>query len=259
MFARTTGPDAPPPPAPGSPHECAPDTGSADCASGQDDTRPIDADQSGEHEPTAALKSEPPCEALPAAAADFSDLLALADGCADDPLLQIGREPLPLEQGGLDSESLRVTEYPDETDPLSALTLEYRRALLSQRSDNAHQLKTTTAEGTGPVIRVSHDTFAELTSHSHPEASVVDLLTEGKTVDTLLESLDTFGAEQIFEANQTHEILALLAPHGLSARRPGPTAQLARAEHHMVSVDSYMPMPNSIEDEAPKIADEHDH
>jgi hypothetical protein len=189
----------------------------------------------------------------------FSELLALAGDSEADPLSQIGRTPLPAEPDELDAMSLVVAAEADPTDPLAALSLEYHRALLSQRGGHAHPLKTATADVAGPVIRVAHDSFAELTSRASPEASLVDLLTEGKNVDTLLESLDTFGAEQIFEADQTHEILGLLAPRGLSARRVKPSAQLARAEHHMVSVDSHMPMPDSIEDETPRIADEHDH
>ncbi|NML34761.1 TagK domain-containing protein [Paraburkholderia sp. G-4-1-8] len=211
---------------------------------------------SGHAEVTHHLDAAPPpgkIEPTLAAAGDFSDLIALAGGCDEDPLLQIGLEPTPPEDDGHDGMAMFFAAESDETDPLAALTLEYRRALLSQQNGNAHELKTATADGTGPVVRVPHDTFADLTNRSQPEASVVDLLTQGKNVDTLLDSLDTFGAGQIFEANPTHEILSLLAPRGLSARRASPTAQLARAEHHMVSVDSYMPMPNSIEDETPQI------
>jgi hypothetical protein len=189
---------------------------------------------------------------------DFSDLIALADENDDDPL-QLLREPHPPERSERDGMAMFLTADIDESDPLAALTLEYRHALLSQKSGNAHELKATAEVRGESVIRASHDPFAELADPSHAESSVCELLTKGKNIDTLLERLDSFGDEQIFKANETHEILALLAPRGIPAHRANRTAQLAREEHHMVSMDSHMALPDSIEYEEPESLDENNH
>jgi hypothetical protein len=186
---------------------------------------------------------------------DFSDLIALADEEDDDPL-QLLREPHPSECSGHDGMAMFMAADIDESDPLAALTLEYRHALLSQKSGTSHEPMAAAEDRCESVIRVPHDPFAELVDPSHVESSVFDLLTKGKNIDTLLESLDSFGAEQIFSADETHEILTLLAPHGIPARRASQTAQLAREEHHMVSMDSHMAMPDSIEYEEPEFLDE---
>ncbi|MFT4066129.1 TagK domain-containing protein [Paraburkholderia sp.] len=202
---------------------------------------------------------------------DWSDLIALAgDGCDNghgDPLRTANHSPVREDDGRGGSTLFWTTDVGaadtlesnvSELDPLAALTLEYRQALLSQKSGNTHALKTATADNSNPVITIRHDPFAELTPPSHTESSVVDLLTHGRNIDTLLDSLDAFGAGQIFEADEPHEILTLLAPRGLSPRRASQAAQLAREEHHMVSIDSSMSMPHSIESEEPESPDEHD-
>ncbi|SMG54299.1 TagK domain-containing protein [Paraburkholderia susongensis] len=189
---------------------------------------------------------------------DLSDLVALADDNHCDPL-HIGRELLAQEDDAHAGTTMLAPSDVHESDPLAALTLEYRRALLSQKSTGTtHELRTTTAHESAPPIRAQHDPFADLADPSHGESSVFDLLMNGKNVDTLLDSLDSFGAGQIFESDESHEILALLAPRGVSARRTSPAAPLAREEHHMVSVDSHMPTPDSIEYEEPESPDEND-
>jgi hypothetical protein len=186
---------------------------------------------------------------------DFSDLIALANGDDDDPLQPL-REPYPPEHSGHDGMARFLAADIDESDPLAALTLEYRDALLSQKSGNAREPMVTAEDRGEPVIKAPQDPFAELVDPSHVESSVFDLLTKGKNIDTLLESLDPFGAEQIFSADETHEILALLAPNGIAAHRASQTAQLTREEHHMVSMDSHMAMPDSNEYEEPEFPDE---
>jgi hypothetical protein len=186
---------------------------------------------------------------------DFSDLIALADEDDDDPL-QLRREPDSAEPGGHDGIAKLLTADIDEADPLAALTLEYRHALLSQKSGNAHEPKGSAKAHGESIIGSPHDPFAELVDPSHTEASVFDLLTKGMNIDTLLDRLDSFGAGQIFEADKAHEVLALLAPRGIPAHRASRTAQLAREEHHMVSMDSYIAMPESIEYEEPEFPDE---
>lgn len=186
---------------------------------------------------------------------DFSDLIALGDEHDKDPL-QLRREPHPPERSGLDGMAMFLAADVDESDPLGVLTHEYRHALLSQKTGTVHEPKAMAEDRGETVIRASYDPFSELVEPSDSESSVFDLLTKGKNIDTLLESLDSFGAGQIFTANETHEILALLAPHGLPAHRASRTALLAREEHHMVSVDSHMAMPESIESEEPEFLDE---
>ncbi|WP_231337642.1 TagK domain-containing protein [Paraburkholderia sprentiae] len=186
---------------------------------------------------------------------DFSDLIALAEEHDEDPL-QLRREPHAPEDGAHGGMAMLLAAGIDEADPLAALTLEYRHALLSHKNGSAHQPKATAEDHGEPIIRAPHDPFARLVDPLHSESSVFDLLTKGKNVDTLLESLDSFGAEQIFRADETQEILALLAPRGLPRHRAKTTAQLAREEHHMVSVDSHIAMPESIEYEEPQFSDE---
>jgi len=193
----------------------------------------------------------------------LSDLIALAcnsrgDGLGDS--LHIGLEP-PIHDE--DTHAGAAMPMPadadaDTSDPLAALTREYRRALLNRKSGNPHELKTTAADESSPAIRARRDPFAELADSSQGESSVFDLLTHGKNIDTLLGDLDSFGAGQIFESEEPHEILTLLAPHGIPARRASQAAPLAREEHHMVSVDSHMSMPDSIEYEEPESVDEND-
>ncbi|MEX3636245.1 TagK domain-containing protein [Paraburkholderia sp. BR14427] len=186
---------------------------------------------------------------------DFGDLIALADENDDDPLPS-RREPHPAEHGGHDGMAKLLAADIDEADPLAALTLEYRDALLNQNSGNAPEPKASAEAQSEPIIGSSPDPFAELVDPSQMETSVFDLLTEGKNIDTLLDDLDSFGAEQVFEADQTHEILALLAPRGIPAHRASRTALLAREEHYLVSMDSHMAMPESIEYEEPAFSDE---
>ncbi|MGF6297083.1 hypothetical protein OKW42_000413 [Paraburkholderia sp. WC7.3d] len=189
---------------------------------------------------------------------DFSDLIALADEHDDDPLQRRRESHAPADgaHGGL---PMLVAADIDEADPLDALKLEYRHALLSQKNGNAHEPKAKPEDHRESIIGAPHDPFAGLVDPLHRESSVFDLLTKGKNIDTLLESLDSFGAEQIFKADENHEILALLAPRGLPRHRASTTAPLTREEHHMVSVDSHMAMPESIEYEEPEFPDDENH
>jgi hypothetical protein len=193
---------------------------------------------------------------------DFSDLIALANGYDDDPL-ELRRAPHAADIWEHDGMARFLAASVDSSDPLAALMLEYRHALLSPKSGSAYDPGKTVEdhaarERAHPAIRAPHDPFAELVDPLHTEASVFDLLTKGKNIDTLLDSLDSFGAEQIFKANETHEILALLAPRGSAPHRAGRTARLAREEHHMISMDSHMAMPDSIENEEPEFSNETD-
>jgi hypothetical protein len=212
-----------------------------------------------------------PVEPVLAEPENWSDLIALAgDGhsaITGDPLRHANEPPAPedLRRDGNAlfwptgvGETGALESNVSESDPLATLTLEYRQALLSRKSGGTHTLKPASADSNGTAITTQHDPFAELAPASDAESSVFDLLTRGRNVDTLLDSLDAFGSGQIFEAEEPHEILALLAPRGLAPRHPSQAAQLAREEHHLVSVDSHIPMPDSIEYEEAESIDEHD-
>ncbi|WP_233838004.1 TagK domain-containing protein [Paraburkholderia sp. ZP32-5] len=231
-------------------------------------TNPTEADS------PAHLTNEPLAEPLQPVLAkpeDWSDLIALAgdDHSAIQPKpLRRASEPPAPENPQHDSDSLfwpaglgemgALESNASEADPLAMLTLEYRQALLSRKSGNVHALKKASTDSHGSAITPQHDPFAELALSSQGESSVFDLLTQGRNIDTLLDSLDAFGSGQIFEADEPHEILALLAPGGLSPRRTSQTAPLARQEHHLVSVDSPMSVPDSTEYEVTASPDEHD-
>jgi|GEM_PF-1668053 len=234
------------------------------------DETPIPSEASG----PLRRADEPPAGSIEPVLAkpdDWSDLIALAgDGHSTipaAPLYRATEPPAPEDHGRDGSPSFwpaglgeigALEANAAESDPLAALTLEYRQALLSPKSGSTRTLKTAGVDSNSAALPMQHDPFAEPASPSDAESSVLDLLTNGKNVDTLLDSLDAFGSGQIFEADETHEILALLAPHGLSPRHASQAAQLARQEHHLVSVDSHIPMPDSIEHEEPESLDEHD-
>ncbi|MCC8402570.1 TagK domain-containing protein [Paraburkholderia sp. MMS20-SJTN17] len=189
---------------------------------------------------------------------EFSELIALAGEDDDDPL-QLRRDPHAPERVEPDGLAKFLTAGSDASDPLAALTLEYRQALLSQKSGDAHEPRATSADRVESAILAPQDPFAELVDPSQTELSVSDLLTKGENIDTLLESLDSFDAGQIFKADQTQEILTLLAPRGVTSHRASRTPQLVREEHHLVSMDSHIAMPDSIEYEATEFPDEHTH
>jgi hypothetical protein len=202
---------------------------------------------------------------------DWSDLIALAgDGHGTVPgdlLRSASESPAPEVHGHARGSSFwpagmgeagALESDTSEVDPLATLTREYRDALLSQKSGNTRALKAASSNSNGRATTPQHDPFDELAPRSHAESSVFELLTHGRNIDTLLDSLDAFGSDQIFAADQAHEILMLLAPRGLSPRHTTQAAQLAREEHHMVSMDSHLSVPDSTEYEETKSPDEHD-
>ncbi|WP_322015190.1 TagK domain-containing protein [Paraburkholderia sp. J12] len=199
-------------------------------------------------------KPVPSDSTAPASPADFSDLIAMSGALADrdgDPLLSLLDRSAPAMEDPDDGKVLFLPVDTDGQDPLATLTLEYQQALLSQKSGHEHDLKSAHADGSGPIIVAPQDPFADLANHPDSEASVFDLLTKGRNIDTLLGSLDAFDAGQIFEAEKHHDILTLLAPRGIAARRGAHAAPLSREEHHMISMDSHMAMPDVIEEDTP--------
>ncbi|WP_207004222.1 TagK domain-containing protein [Trinickia mobilis] len=129
----------------------------------------------------------------------------------------------------------------DETDPLAALSAEYQQALLHRTRGSAHELKNVSTEN-APVIAPPDDPFMDAPERYGEGSLLEDLLGNGRNIDAVLESLDPFGGGQVFEADEHHEILALLAPGNAPSQRFPQPAMLARQEHHLISVDSHIPM-----------------
>jgi hypothetical protein len=188
----------------------------------------------------------------PADEPDFSDLIALAGPAAlderyhDHPhgehasLLALGR--------GSQGSGIELPLEADESDPLAALTAEYRQALLHHKRDYSHELKKTSVDN-APIAAVPHDPFADAAARYAQGSLLDDLLGSRQNIDTVLESLDAFAADQLFEPDEQHEILALLAPGAVADPLFPQTALLARQEHHLISVDSHIPMLDTTQSE----------
>jgi hypothetical protein len=189
---------------------------------------------------------------------DFSDLIALAGSAAldenyhDYPSRQhatIGNRPAPS-----DGASTVISEESaeDSADPLSALAAEYERALLHESQAGPHTRNVAPAATIErpPGAKPPADPFddARLAPSSQ---SLLDLLVAGQNVDTILESLDSFGAERLFEEDKPHEILALFATHRPAAPSASLAARLAREEHHLISMDSQIDVLAAPSDEPP--------
>ena len=201
-------------------------------------------------EPALQTLPETPAAAPLSNPSDFSDLIGLAGLSVLDDRYQDGptgeRELLPafgrLSTGG----GLQLPAETDESDPLATLTSEYRQALLQHKRGYTHDLKNVAADKTS-IATPPQDPFQD-TSERYAEGSLMDdLLGSDRNIDALLESLDTFGAEQIFEADPQHEILALLAPGSVPDLLFPQTALLARQEHHLITVDSHFSMLESTQ------------
>lgn len=185
---------------------------------------------------------------------DFSDLIALAgpaaldDGYHDYPAAL--HTTVASRRGHSDGPSTLLLDN-ENADPLLTLAAEYEQALLHEARGERHQLTTNAdpAERT-PVARPPSDPFDDV-NLAPSSQSLLDLLVAGQNIDTLLDSLDPFGAERIFEGEKRHEILSLLASPTHVAQRTSPTAQLAREEHHLISVDSHIDVLATQSDEAP--------
>jgi hypothetical protein len=201
--------------------------------------------------PTSETEAAPTALATLAHPTDFSDLIALAGPLQLDEHYHDhpsgGRTPLPMlgrgAQGGTVPLSL---EDGDEADALATLTAEYQQALLHQKGGYSHELKNVATEN-APITATPNDPFTDLQGRYAGGSLLEDLLGSNRNIDALLDSLDKFGAEQIFEADERHEILALLAPGGACGHLFPQPAQLARQEHHLISVDSHIPMVDSTQ------------
>ncbi len=186
--------------------------------------------------------------------ADFSDLIALArsdtnDGSRyDDPLTSTATPLVILDQEPHTDTAPLFTA--DTADPLVALHAEYRRALTHREHDYAHQLKT--VEGMQTVVPAPEDPFLDIPGRYAQGSLLNDLLGDQQNIDTILDELDAFRADQLFINDERHEILLLLASEQKSNPYYSRTALLMRQEHHLVSMDSYLSMPTTTTDTLPE-------
>lgn len=196
--------------------------------------------------------SEP---AAPQAPDDFSDLIALAGPPALDERYHDYPCALPTTPGNrglgvaprdplVSMTELDPRDPPvsmtglDDADPLAQLTAEYERALLHDTSGPQRELRADVVERT-PSPQPPRDPFEDA-QLAPSNQSLVDLLVGDENIDTILDSLDPYGAERIFALDAQHEILSLFAAQQPVVPRAVPSAQLAREEHHLIGVDSHI-------------------
>jgi hypothetical protein len=196
-----------------------------------------------------AAAEQPPAGTPITDSSDFSDLIALAgstfldDRYHDHPS---GKHPaLPaLNSGHVGGAPLLLDG--DETDPLAALSTEYQQALLHHKRGYSHELKNV-SDDNAPIVAPPNDPFLFASERDAEGSLLEDLLGSNRNIDTVLESLDAFGAGQIFESDEQHEILALLAPGGTQNPLFPQPALLTRQEHHLITVDSHLSMLDSTQ------------
>ncbi|WGS45869.1 TagK domain-containing protein [Burkholderia sp. JSH-S8] len=169
---------------------------------------------------------------------DFGDLTALAD-----PMRDLGADfddPLPIT--ALPGDHGHMPLDPNDADPLVALAAEYRQVLLNHQCGYAHALKSMPVDS-GPVaFPPPPSPFDEQDS----DKSLLDLLASGQNIDTILGDLDGFNGDMLFETDAQHEILTLMAPDNTVRSRFSIAATLAREEHHQVTADSHLQMPDPL-------------
>jgi hypothetical protein len=173
-------------------------------------------------------------EGAVSASSDYSDLVALAMGGAQDvPSLP---DTSLVRHAADASQPLAAL---DASDVLAQLAVEYREALMSvgQEPKRLKRLGDGCASGPLPPDPLRPNT---------PTTSAVclfDDLLGPRRIDRVLDGLDSFGAQQLFTPPPRHEILRLFAGRNLQTRRTGQFALLARQEHHASSMDSCLAMP----------------
>jgi hypothetical protein len=179
---------------------------------------------------------------------DYSDLVALAMGGAQDV------PPLPdtaLVRHASDA-SLPLADL-DASDVLGQLAVEYREALMSvgQVPKRLKRLGAGCASGPLPPDPLRLNTKAT------SAVCLFDDLLGPRRIDRVLDSLDSFGAQQLFSPPPRHEILRLFAARHQQTRRTGQFALLARQEHHASSMDSCLAMPDIAADTSEDTGERH--
>jgi hypothetical protein len=181
---------------------------------------------------------------LPGAAPnlDFSDLIALAGpqtvlgmlhkGPAD--LHAIGWSQADTDSRGAPA-AANLEPALDNSDPLAALSLEYRRALLNHERDSSYDMAAAGKRRSGPLPEDPFALYADRLAHG----SLQDDLLGVKKIDSFISEMDHFGGDALFAEESPSEILRLLAPPGAAVQLLPPTGQLSQREHHLISMDSH--------------------
>ncbi|MFC5472438.1 TagK domain-containing protein [Paraherbaspirillum soli] len=133
----------------------------------------------------------------------------------------------------------------DASDPLAALWLEYRQALMHRERASAHDLSSSDRYRGSPV---PDDPFAPYSERLSGGSLLEDLLGAQHLFGAVVAELDRFGDHTLFAEEPTTEILRLLAPPGAAIQPNPPAAQLAQREHHMISMDSHFQISSSTTD-----------
>lgn len=188
---------------------------------------------------------------------DFSDLIALAGAFANieryhdhpeasDPLSILDSAP-----GAVSPDHLLFDEA--RADPLVQLSEEYRQTMLHGGRDPLRELKDRRPETSRQ--RAPEDPFLDAPERFANGSLLDDLLGPRQNIDTVLDELDSFGADLLFAADEREDVLALVAPQGLVRQHAAaPSAQLARREHHLISVDSHFPLADTTTPHLPESA-----
>lgn len=188
---------------------------------------------------------------------DFSDLIALAGAFgnieryhdhpdASDPLSILDSAP-----GAVSPDHLLFADA--HADPLVQLSEEYRQTMLHGGRDPLRELKDRRPETSR--LRVPEDPFLDAPERFADGSLLDDLLGPRQSIDTVLDELDSFSADLLFAADERQEVLTLVAPQGLVKQHAAaPSAQLARREHHLISVDSHFPLADTATPHLPESA-----
>lgn len=184
---------------------------------------------------------------------DFSDLIALAGVHVYDQMYHNapGDDGLLTGHFGAGLPGAAHSELPPDAgtiDPLAALSNEYWEALLDRQHGLTHELRKAAAS-TMSLPPPPPGPFDD--AEAPARSSLLEVLIQGRTIDSVLDELDAFDSHHLFEADRQHEVLALFAPDDTLSQRIRPTAQLAREEHHLMTVDSHLPMLHSTDTDHP--------
>ena len=131
------------------------------------------------------------------------------------------------------------TGYGNPDDLLASLAAEYRRALLGHESDNTFGLVIEALRG-GSSVTV--DPFLDSSPNLLKGSLLQDLLGENLAINTILSELDQFNTDTLFVEVEPQEILRLLAPDDTAILHDRRTGLVTQREHHMISLDSYLPI-----------------
>ncbi|MEB0014298.1 TagK domain-containing protein [Glaciimonas sp. Gout2] len=134
---------------------------------------------------------------------------------------------------------LSQTGLGNPDDLLASLAAEYGRALLGHETDNTFDLA---IHGVPSRSLAPVDPFLDSSPDLLDGSLLQDLLGEDLAINTILSDLDQFNTEALFAEVEPQEILRLLAPGDTAILPDRKTGLLTQREHHMISLDSYLPI-----------------